>query len=392
MIKTANIQRMSGLMIVIAIVLGFLSANTIYAELYFKVHHLRIHIGIEDFSLSRPLIEWMNEGLMVFFFLLVGLEIKKEILEGQISKPSQIALPAYSAFGGMVLPAVIYAGLNWNDPVALQGWAIPTATDIVLALGILSLLGTRIPSGLTVFLMAVAIFDDIGAVLIIGLFYGEELSALPLFVAIGATALLFLINAYKVTGGWGYLIVGFLLWVALLESGVEASLAGIIIALAVPMKSRLSGDLSPVRLLEKKIQPIVTLAIVPLFAFLNAGIKLIEPISDTLTAPMPLGIILGLVFGKQFGIFGAALIAVGLGLGKLPANVSWGQVYGASLLAGIGFTMSLFVATLAFDEPGFIASAKAAVLTASLLSAVAGLAVLLMTTPRLRPLPTAKPG
>lgn len=392
MIKTANIQRMSGLMIVIAIALGLLSANSIYAEIYFKVHHLRVHIGIEDFSLSRPLIEWINEGLMVFFFLLVGLEIKKEILEGQISKPSQIALPAFSAVGGMVLPAVIYAGFNWNNPVALQGWAIPTATDIVLALGILSILGARIPSGLTVFLMAVAIFDDIGAVLIIGLFYGEELSALPLFVAIGATILLFLINTYRLTGMWGYLLVGLALWVALLESGVEASLAGVIIALAVPMKSRARGDLSPVRLLEKKIQPVVSLAIVPLFAFLNSGIALDEPVSDTLNSPIAVGIILGLVIGKQLGIFGAAVIVVGMGLGKLPNNVSWGQLYGASLMAGIGFTMSLFIATLAFEEAGLIASAKAAVLIASLLSGAAGFTVLLMTTPKPRQRPTAKPG
>ena len=382
--KLFRFEQASGLLIVAAILLGLVAANSPLSALYEAVHHTPVHVGFGPLVLNKPLIGWINEGLMVFFFLLVSLEIKRELLEGHLSTPRRAALPAFAAFGGMIVPAAIYAGLNWADPVAIRGWAIPTATDIVLALGVLSLLGSRVPVSLKVFLTALAIFDDIGAVLIIGLFYGDEISLVPLLLAAVAVAGLVLVNVLRVTRPAVYVVVGLVLWVAMLEAGVEAALAGVLIALAVPLHLPDSHVSSPLRETERRLHPWAVLVIVPLFAFFNAGVAIDASVSTSLFNSVSLGILGGLFVGKQIGVAGAAWLAVRLGLGQLPAGVSWGQIYGAALLAGIGFTMSLFVASLAFSDAALIASAKIAVLVASFLSAVAGLGVIWLTTRKSR--------
>lgn len=379
-LKLFRFEQASGLLIIVAILLGLVAANSPLSALYEAVHHAPIHVGVGPFVINEPLIAWINEGLMVFFFLLVGLEIKRELLEGHLSTARCAALPAFAALGGMAVPAAIYAGLNWADPVAVRGWAIPTATDIVLALGMLSLLGSRVPVSLKVFLAALAIFDDIGAVLIIGLFYGEEISLVPLLVATFALAGVALLNVFRITRPAAYVAVGLVLWVAMLEAGVEAALAGVLIALAVPLHLPDSRVSSPLRETERRLHPWAVLVVVPLFAFFNAGIAIDGDIFAMFFTPVSLGVAGGLFLGKQLGVLGVAWLAVRLGLGQLPAGVSWGQIYGAALLAGIGFTMSLFVASLAFFDVALIVSAKMAILIGSLLSAVAGLVAIHMTT------------
>ena len=373
-------EQASGLLIITAMLLGLVAANSPLSALYEAVHHAPVHVGIGPLVINEPLIQWINKGLMVFFFLLVGLEIKRELLEGHLSTPRCAALPAFAALGGMVVPAAIYAGLNWGDPVAIRGWAIPTATDIVLALGVLSLLGSRVPASLKVFLTALAIFDDIGAVLIIGLFYGEDISLTPLFVAVLALVGLALLNVFRITRSAAYVVVGLVLWVAMLEAGVEAALAGILIALAVPLRGPGSHGSSPLRETERCLHPWGVLVIVPLFAFFNAGIVIDGDAFGSLLGPVSLGVVGGLFLGKQLGVVGAAWVAVRLGLGQLPAGVNWGQLYGAALLSGIGFTMSLFVASLAFVDPALIASAKLSILAGSFFSAAAGLTIVYVTT------------
>lgn len=309
---------------------------------------------------------------MAFFFLLVGLEIKRELLEGHLSTPRRAALPAFAAAGGMVVPAAIYASLNWTDPVALRGWAIPTATDIVLALGMLSLLGSRVPVSLRVFLTALAIFDDIGAVLIIGLFYAEDISLVPLIVAALTVGGLALLNVFRVARSAPYFVLGLVLWVAMLNAGAEPALSGVLIALVVPLRTCGVHEASLLRTVERCLHPWVVFGVVPLFAFFNAGV------------------VAGLFLGKQLGVLGASWIAVRLGLGQLPAGVNWGQVYGAAILAGIGFTMSLFIASLAFADSAMVAATKLAILIGSLLSTAVGLAAVDMAT-RPRASMTANP-
>ena len=363
-----------------ALVLGLVAANSPLASFYAAIHHTPVHFRVGAIVLDRPLVSWINEGLMVIFFLVVGLEIKRQILEGHLSTVKRAALPAFAALGGMVVPAAIYAGLNWTDSAAIRGWAIPTATDIVLALGMLSLLGPRVPVGLRVFLTALAIFDDIGAVLIIGLFYGEPFALGPIVVAGLAIVGLVLLNRFRVVRPFPYVIAGAILWLAMLESGVEPVLAGIFIAIAVPLRAPGCRCSSPLRETERRLHPWAVLGVVPLFVFFNAGIVIDADVSASLLGTVSIGVAAGLFVGKQLGAFGAAWAAVVVGLGQLPHQVTWGQLYGVALLAGIGFTMSLFVATLAFSDAAMIASAKLAILAGSLLSALAGLLVVQMTT------------
>ncbi|KUO65406.1 MAG: sodium:proton antiporter [Alphaproteobacteria bacterium BRH_c36] len=381
-VKAWDLQQVSGVFIIAAIALGMIAANSPLSSMYWTIHHTPIQVQFGPYGIEEPLISWINDGLMVFFFLLVGLEIKREILEGRLSTPAKVALPIFSAVGGMLFPALIYASLTWNDAIAINGWAISTATDIVLALGILSLLGAKVPISLKVFLTAVAIFDDIGAVLIIGLFYSDELSSIPLLISLIATGTLLLTNSYRIDRVWVYIVVGSLLWIAMLKAGVEAALAGVIIAFAVPMRvAKQDNSPSPVRILEERLEVWVPFAIVPLFAFFNAGVKIEPGLLASLTEPISLGIILGLVVGKPIGIFGSAIVAVQLGFGRLPSGVNWGQMFGVAMLAGIGFTMSLFVASLAFSDVSVMASAKIAVLSASFFAAISGLTVLYVALP-----------
>lgn len=378
--KLFRYEQTSGLLMILAMGLALGAANSPLASIYQLVHHAPVHFRFGPLVIDEPLVRWINEGLMVAFFLLVGLEIKRQLLEGHLSTAKCAALPVLAALGGMAVPAAIYSVLNSTDPIALRGWAVPTATDIVLALGVLSLLGSRVPASLKVFLTALAIFDDIGAVLIIGLFYGQDISMMPLLIAISAAFGLALLNIYRVMRPMAYVAVGLVLWIAMLKSGIASTLAGVIIALAVPMHAPGCRCTSPLREAERRLHPWGVLFVVPIFAFFNAGIAIDGAAIKSLLNPVSLGIVSGLFIGKQVGVLGSAWVAVRLGFGQLPQGVTWAQLYGAALLAGIGFTMSLFVASLAFTDLAFASLAKLSVLVGSLLSAIAGLTVIHLST------------
>ena len=370
-------QKVAGLTTLAAMLLAFALDNSPAAEWYEVVHHLPVMVQVGTFAIDKPLILWINDGLMVFFFLLIVLELKREILEGQLSTAKSIATPAFAALGGMAAPALIYTAFNIGDPVAMRGWAIPTATDTVLALTILALLGSRVPTSLKVFLTALAIFDDLGAILVIALFYTDQLAVTSLVMAAFGIAALVGLNLFKVTHSAAYVIVGLLLWVAVVKSGVHATLSGVAIGLAIPMQVTQNGrSFSPLRDTEHSLYPWVALGVVPVFAFFNSGIVLSASTVNALVLPASLGIILGLVVGKQLGIFGAVWLAVRFGVAKLPDETGWWQLYGVALLAGIGFTMSLFIAGLAFSDPEMFRSARLSVVVGSLFSATVGAVVL----------------
>jgi len=327
------------------------------------------------------LLLWINDGLMAIFFFLVGLEIKREIIEGRLSSIQKAALPIIAAIGGMIVPALIYAIFNLEDPTALKGWAIPAATDIAFALGILALLGSRVPIALKVFLLALAIIDDLGAIIIIALFYTSELSVEVLAIAAIGMGVLGYLNYRGVTRLAPYLVTGLVIWVCVLKSGVHATLAGVIIALFIPLRLRDTQDQSPLKVVEHGLAPWVAFGIMPIFAFANAGVSLSGLSFDDLFAGIPLGIALGLFLGKQIGIMGFVWGGVRLGIAKLPDGASWSQIYGISMLAGIGFTMSLFIGTLAFSDPEHAAAVRIGVLAGSIASAILGFLLLRQVLP-----------
>lgn len=373
-------ERLAGMLTVGAMIAAFTIANTPLFEFYWLVHHIPVSIQIGEFGIDKPLIVWINKGLMVFFFLLIGLEIKHAIWEGQLSGPKQLALPALAAMGGMAVPAIIYIMFNVSDPVAMRGWAIPTATDIVLALAVLSLFRGRVAETLMIFLAALAIFDDVGAILIIALFYSEGLSTSSLLAAAVGIIILICLNRIKVVQTAPYVLIGIFIWVAVMKSGVHATLVGVIVAFAIPLRAKRNDVVcSPCREIESQLRSWVMLGIVPIFAFFNAGISLNSLTLDRLWSPAVLGIVLGLFIGKQLGVFGTVWLAVQLGLGRLPEGVTWKEMYGISLLAGIGFTMSLFITSLAFTGNILITETRFAIIIGSLISAVAGLFVLFNT-------------
>lgn len=369
-------EAFGGLLLITAAIAALIMDNSPLYWLYDGILTTPVNVSIGALVLDKPLLLWINDGLMAVFFFMVGLEIKREFLEGRLSSIRQSALPASAALGGMIAPALIYVAFNWTDPVALNGWAIPAATDIAFALGVLALLGNRVPSALKVTLLALAIMDDLGAIIIIALFYTSDLSVLSLLIAAGCTAVLVLFNRLHVTRISLYILVGAVMWVCVLKSGVHATLAGVVLAFCIPLRVPGSDKPSPLHRLEEGLHPWVTFFIMPVFAFANAGIPLFGLQLADLFAPIPLGIALGLFLGKQLGVFGFAWLAVRMGLAHLPAGVNWMQVYGLSLLAGIGFTMSLFIGTLAFADPEHAAQVRLGVLGGSLLSAVLGYIVL----------------
>jgi NhaA family Na+:H+ antiporter len=380
-----KLESASGILLVIAGVLAMLAANTPLSDLYQAFLQTPIKLQVGAFKLDKTLLIWINDLLMAVFFLLIGLEIKREIVAGELSDRSKVALPVIAALGGMVVPAAIYASLNWNDPVGIRGWAIPSATDIAFALGVLSLFGNRVPVGLKVFLMTLAVLDDLGAIVIIALFYTSDLSVNALMGAGAAIVALFVLNRTGVTRIAAYILVGTALWVFVLKSGVHATLAGVVAALFVPTRDPAHPDHPPSSRLEHSLHPWVAFGILPVFAFANAGVNLEGMSPRTLLDPIPLGILLGLFVGKQVGVFSFAWLAVKSGLARLPEGVNFAQVYGAAILCGIGFTMSLFIGMLAFENVAaseVIVTDQIGILAGTLLSAIVGSLVLYFVLPR----------
>ena len=363
-----------GIVLALAALAALLVSNSPWGAWYqfFLSIPGQVLIGDQALVLSKPLVVWVNDLWMAVFFFLVGLEIKREFLEGELSGPGQLLLPAVAALGGMLMPALIYTAINWGDSTALRGWAIPAATDIAFALGIVALLGSRVPVSLKVFLTAVAIIDDLGAIVVIALFYTANLSWPMLAGALLSGALLFVLNRLRITRVDVYIVVGLLMWVCVLKSGVHATLAGVITALAIPMRD--ARGQSPLASIEHGLHPWVAFGVLPMFAFTNAGVVLDGVSFSTLMSPVPLGIGLGLVAGKAIGVFGAALLMVRSGLAQAPAHASTLQLLGVSMLCGIGFTMSLFIGGLAFAGlgPQFELQLKLGVLGGSLVAGVLG--------------------
>jgi Na+:H+ antiporter, NhaA family len=368
--RFAESEASGGLVLMASAALGLVVANSALAGSYTELLHTKIG--------GLSVLHWINDGLMALFFLLVGLEIKREMLAGELDSWPRRALPLIAALGGMVAPALIFFAINWQSPETWRGWAIPTATDIAFALGVLSLFGSRIPNALKVFLTSLAIMDDLGAILIIAIFYASDLSLMALGAAGVITVLLFGLNWFGVMRLTPYLLLGVGLWAAMLFSGVHATLAGVVLAMTIPLGTigEDDGEGSPLCHLEDTLGPWVAFLVLPVFGFANAGVSLAGASMESLLAPLSLGVAAGLFFGKQIGIMGSIVIARRTGIAHLPAGASWRQMYGVALLCGIGFTMSLFIGLLAFADAERESMIKLAVLVGSLLSAVAGAAVL----------------
>lgn len=372
-----SLEASGGVLLFCAAVVALIIDNTQWQVAYHNLLSMRFGFHIDHWHLSKPLLMWINDGLMAIFFLLVGLELKREMLHGELSSVQRAALPAIAAIGGMVVPALIYVFFNAGHHTALRGWAIPTATDIAFALGILSLLGSRIPLSLKIFLTALAIFDDIGAILVIALFYTNDISLLSLSLAALCILILFVMNRAHVQTFFPYGLVGFFLWLSVLKSGVHATLAGIVIAFMVPITTKKPGQKPLLHELEHRLHPWVAYLILPVFAFANAGISFTGLTVSHVLQPVPWGIILGLFLGKQLGIFGFTWVSVRCGVAKLPGSLNWKGVYGLSILAGVGFTMSLFIGGLAFGVEGmYPVYVRLGVFIGSMISGIVGYFVL----------------
>jgi len=363
-----------GLLLAAAALLAMLAANLPGSDrLYGLFLDVPVAVRVGALEIAKPLLLWINDGLMALFFLFVGLELKREAVQGALRDPRVAALPIAGAAGGVLLPMAVYVAVAWGDAAALRGWAIPAATDIAFAIGVAALLGRHFPPVLRIFLLTLAIVDDLAAILVIAIFYTGDLSATALLVAAGALAALVVLNRCGVVRVAAYVVVGTVLWVAVLKSGVHATLAGVALGLAVPLTDG-SGRAGPARAFEHGLAPWVNYAILPLFAFANAGVALAGMSPATLVEPLPLAILLGLFLGKQGGVMLAAALAIRAGIARLPAGASWSQLYGAALLTGIGFTMSLFIGSLSFATDRMLDQMRLGVLAGSLLSALAGVA------------------
>ena len=378
-----KLESASGMVLIAATVVALVMANiptALRAYDWFLGLHLTITIG--GLGVDKPLLLWINDALMVFFFMLVGLELKREVVEGQLSRADQVVLPVLAAFGGLVLPAAIFWWINGDFVQQKNGWAIPTATDIAFALAMLGLLGSRVPLSLKIFLTTIAIVDDLAAIIIIAIFYTIDLSVISLSLAALGIIGLVTLNRMKVTRLAPYMLVGLFIWLCVLKSGVHATLAGVVVAAFIPLRAE--DDSSPARHLEHTLHPWVAFAVLPIFAFANAGVSFQGMSLEKITHGVPLGIILGLFVGKQVGVFGMVALARLFRLAELPEGTTWGQVYGVALLCGVGFTMSLFIGTLAFEHGNFdmLEGVKMGVLAGSVLSAAAGLLLLHLALPR----------
>ncbi len=381
------LESAGGIVLVLAAMAAMALANSPLASLYAAFLDTPVELRVATFLISKPLLLWINDGLMAVFFFLVGLEVKREVLEGELSDWRQGVLPAVAAVCGIAVPAMIYAAFNAGDPVALAGWAIPAATDIAFALGVLSLLGRRVPAGLRVFLLTIAILDDLGAIVIIAVFYADKLAPVSLGVAGMALIVLFALNRLGVVRTAIYLFVGLILWASVLKSGVHATLAGVALALFIPLRARGANPRSPLRQLEQDLHPLVAFAILPLFAFANAGVSLEDVAPSAMLEPIALGIAAGLLVSKTIGVFLASWVTIRLGFARLPRDANWGSMLGIPVLCGIGFTMSLFIAGLAFDGAGtqYILQTRLGILCGSLSAALLGYLVLRAGLPRVPP-------
>lgn len=381
-IRFFQMEAAGGLLLIAAAALALLINNSPLSSLYRAFLETSVIVQIGALQLAKPLLLWINDGLMALFFLVIGLEVKREVLEGHLSNPSHIILPGAAAIGGMVIPALVYLALNHDNAAALDGWAIPMATDIAFALGVLALLGKRAPVSLKLFLMTLAIIDDLGAIIVIALVYSGELSMPSLALAGLALGLLITMNRLGVTRLAAYLIVGLVLWVCVLKSGIHATLAGVILAFCIPLRTCHSKR-SPLLTLEHSLHPWVAYAIVPLFAFANAGVSLAGASLDDFLSPVPLGVAAGLLAGKTLGVFGLTWLVVKARLASLPHNANWGQVLGVSVLCGIGFTMSLFIGALAFEHgtSPYAGAERMGILTGSILSALLGYLIMRASCP-----------
>ena len=377
-----KLESFAGILLLVSAVIAMLIANSPLAQGYDALLNTPVAVQVGALAIDKPLLLWINDGLMALFFLLVGLEIKREFLEGELSSADQVVLPGMGALGGMIVPAAIYAWLNWGNPVAMDGWAIPVATDIAFALALLGAFGSRVPTSLKVFLLTLAIFDDLAAIVIIAIFYSGDLSVGSLLFGAGVLAVAIAMNRGGVTQTSSYIILGVVLWVAVLKSGVHATLAGVVIAFCIPMRDK--EGRSPLRELENDLHGPVAYAILPLFAFANAGLALGGMSMADLAHPVTLGVVSGLFVGKPVGILLFVGLAVGLRLIRLPDRVTWPQLLGVAFACGIGFTMSLFIAGLAFEHGSgdYFVGDRLGILVGSVLSAVAAYLVLHVSLPR----------
>ena len=368
----------SGILLILAALLAMIAANSPLSGFYQLLIDLPVSVQVGALVVDKPLLLWINDGLMAGFFFLVGLELKREIAEGQLSSVDNIMLPAVAAIGGMAVPAGIYAWICWGNDMAMQGWAIPAATDIAFAMGILALLGSRVPPALKLFLVSLAIIDDIGAIIIIAVFYTENIATVPLIIGAVCLPILFIMNRRNVTSTSAYLLIGAVLWLATLKSGVHATLAGVALAFFIPMRDNKNPEYSPLKELEHNLHSPVSYVVLPVFAFANSGIDLFALNMASLVHPVTLGITLGLFIGKQLGVFGFSWLLIKSGVAKLPSGVNFTQLYGVSILCGVGFTMSLFIGSLAFESTGMnqMFDERLGILAGSILSAIGGYLVL----------------
>ena len=369
-----KLEAASGLVLLFAAVIALIISNSDLSNAYFDILNSYLKLGVGIFSLKLSVLHWINDVLMAIFFFLVSLEIKREFIQGELSNPKQALLPIIAAIGGMVVPALIYIAINFKDPVTLKGWAIPSATDIAFSLGVLSLLGKRVPLSLKVFLTALAIIDDLGAIIIIAFFYSGEVQYFYLLLMLGCLIILLILNKFNIRNFIPYLIVGLFLWEFTHVSGIHATIAGVLLALTIPHKSSEKKHTDSLLLkLEHAISPYVAFGIMPIFAFANAGVSLEGVTFASLMNPVPLGILCGLFFGKQIGVFVFSYISIKLNYAEMPNNSDWLKLYGVGILTGIGFTMSLFVGNLAFaDATTYSDGVKIGVLLGSLLSTIFG--------------------
>lgn len=371
-----RLESSAGLLLIAAAVLAMIASNTALAAGYDGLLSTMVAIQVGSYDITKPLLLWINDGLMAAFFFLVGLEIKREVLEGELSSFDKASLPIFAAIGGMAAPALIYAGFNWGNPATISGWAIPAATDIAFALGFLALAAARAPVSLKILLLAIAIIDDLGAIAIIALFYTANLSMTALVLALVGIVALFVLNRMGVKGVAPYIMIGAVVWVFVLKSGVHATLAGVVTALFIPIAGKTADAQSPLHRLEHKLHPWVAFMVLPVFAFANAGLSFQGVTMDALLAPVPLGIALGLFIGKPVGVLAMSFLATKAGLARLPADISWAQLAGVAWLTGVGFTMSLFIGGLAFDSAALLNEVRLGVIAGSVASAIAGCAVI----------------